>query len=207
MGKSGGQLKIIGIAVIVSTVLLFAYLMLTRPSFRAVIVFDVTVKRIVSGGKRDIHEGQRCELRVKLLEASTDAHLAIVCDGSTFLQEDDTSFNLWEDEADGAYYYRITGRDGVGHGDHVRRGFTIDSHRQRMFMHPVFSRLDVTLKNNPKSWFIEWEMPRCSRPREGAPLLSGSSVRLTGSYHLGDPDQTFLFQSPPRGLRCPESSR
>jgi hypothetical protein len=102
----------------------------------------------------------------------------------------------------GRYYYRVTGRDGVGHGDQVRRGFTIDSHRQRMFLHPVWNRLRDT-STNDQACYVEWEMPTCSHPRSGEPLFPGNSVRLEGSYHLGNPRETFQYESPPEHVTCP----
>ncbi len=166
------------------------------------IVFDITVKKIKTGGKRDIEEGDRCELRIMKLVDSADSHLGIYCGGERFLFEDDTSLNIWEDEADGLYYYRVTGRDGVGHSDHVRRGFTIDSSRRLMFLHSVYHRLgDVSDAAGP--WFVEWEISVCSRPHEGKSLFPGGRVRVEGAYHLGNPEKTFLFQTPPDDLRCP----
>lgn len=177
---------------------------LNAKHYDGAIVFDVTVKKIETGGKRDIEVGDRCELHIKKLVDSADSHLGIFCGEERFLWEDDTSLNIWEDEADGVYYYRVTGRDGVGHSDHVRRGFTIDSNRRLMFLHPVYNRLgDISDPEGP--WFVEWEMATCSHPHQGKSLFPGGRVRVEGAYHLGDPEKTYLFQTPLDGVRCPMS--
>ena len=192
-------------SVILIALTLLALVLFNRTEYSATLVFDMKVVRAKPGGKGAVAPGDECELHLKKVKDSEVFHTWIYCHGERYLFEDDTSLNIWEDNAEGVNYYRVTGRDGVGHSDHVRRGFTFDSHRNRMFLHPVYSRLG-DISDPEGAWYVEWEMPVCSRPRRGGALFPENYVPLTGCYHLGNPRDEFMYESPPEGVKCADSA-